>query len=131
MNLPGGNGYRGMIGSVASPETLNQSCGRLPPANHVLLSLLLLYLQRKTRTQDALQREFQDPFLLTGTNLGGGKKEKTYRGKGEERNAEKGTKGGDDFPLPCHRDGISIAHSAQGNLRIRTHTSHQDTTEES
>ena len=44
----------------------------------------------------------------------------THGWKSEEGDAEKGAAGGDDLSLPSDRDGVAIAHGAQGYLHHRS-----------
>ena len=51
---PGGDRHGVLVGGVAPPEALDQDGGRVAAPDHVLLSLLLLHLERQARAQDAL-----------------------------------------------------------------------------
>ena len=88
--MPGGFTCAVFVCSIAPPEALDErGCGHLPSV-HVLLSLLLLDLQGEAGSENA-------------------------RRKCKEGDATDCAEGRHDFPLPCDRDTVSIAHCAQGD----------------
>ena len=90
MHVPGGFTCAVFVCSIAPPEALDEGGGRHLPSVHVLLSLLLLDLQGEAGSENA-------------------------RRKGKEGDATDSAEGRHDFPLPCDRDTVSIAHCAQGD----------------
>lgn len=55
MYLPSGDRHGMLIGRIAAPHGLYERRRRLATPYHMLLSLLLLHLQRKAASQNALQ----------------------------------------------------------------------------
>lgn len=64
MHLPRGDAEGMLVGGIAAPQCLNERGRGLPPADHVLLPLLLLHLQREPRPEDALPQ----PHVSYGTS---------------------------------------------------------------
>lgn len=88
--MPGGFTCAVFVCSVAPPEALDECGCRHLSSVHVLLPLLLLDLQREARS-------------------------KNPRRKCKEGYAADCAEGRHDFPLPCDRDTVSIAHSTQSD----------------
>ena len=88
MHVPGRLARAVLVRSIAAPQALDQGgCGDLPTV-HVLLPLLLLDLQSKTRPQNT-----------------------SWEGK--ETDATNSTEGGHDLALPCDGDTVTVSNCAQ------------------
>lgn len=55
MDFPGGDRHGVFVGGVAAPETLYECGGRNPSPDHMLLSLLLLDFESKSRAEYSLR----------------------------------------------------------------------------
>ena len=60
VRFPGRHGERVLVRRVAPPQTLNECRCRNPTPDQMLLSLLLLNLQREARSENSLQRRNND-----------------------------------------------------------------------
>jgi len=61
VRFPGGQRRGILVGGVAAPQRLDEHRRRTFPSREMFLSLLLLHLERETRSQNPLQSDTNTP----------------------------------------------------------------------